>query len=85
MDEKRFLKYHFPDLEKHAALPANFEFIQLFTGITIDEQGKSEQLIEPDTIHAKAYQIPSMKLYPIFHKPISKFIIINHKDGNFTK
>jgi hypothetical protein len=85
MNEKRFLKYHFPLLVNNTRLPANFEFIQLYTGISLDEQGQSKRYIEPDKIHAKAYQVPAINLYPAFHKPISKFVLIADDDDQCSK
>lgn len=70
MEEKRYLKYHFPELENPPELPANFRYVQLYIGITIDEEGFGKPLDEVDTIYVKDYQVPAFDLYPVFHKPI---------------
>lgn len=74
MDEKRFLKFHFPFLNGNEIFPLGYNYTQLYTGLSITDNGKSEQLAMPETIHVPEYQIPEFELYPVFHKPISKFL-----------
>lgn len=82
MDEKRYLRFHFPEIaDDDPGLPANLQYAQLFTGLGVDEMGWAKPLAEIATIFVEAYQVPEFELYPAFHKPISKFITI--ADGDF--
>ena len=74
--ESRYLKYHCPEIQNRMELPANYQFIQLFTGISINEKGQAIPYNEEKKIVAKEYKIPEIYLYPVFHKPISKCFII---------
>jgi len=76
-DKKRYLKYHFPEIEDCGKLPVNYSFIQLFTGILNDEKGQGIPIAPDKTIGAHDYKIPEINLYPVFHKPISKCFTID--------
>lgn len=81
MNDKRYLKYHFPEIADTPGLPANLQYTQLFTGLSVDEKGRAKPFAEPATIFVEVYQVPAFDLYPAFHKPISKFITLT--DGDF--
>lgn len=71
-NKKRFLKYHFHELENCCSLPVNYSYIQLYTGILLDEKGEALPFENEKTIVASAYKIPEINLYPVFQKPISR-------------
>jgi hypothetical protein len=70
--EKRFLKFHFPEIANNEKLPSNYCNIQLFTGLEHDKNGIASEIQEDILIVASEYKIPKIRLYPVFCKPISK-------------
>lgn len=85
MSKNRYLKHHFPVIENNENLPVNYKFTQLYTNISVDEQGIGLPLEGSKTIFVRDYQIPEFGLYPAFHKPISKFLTITSNEEEFKK
>ncbi len=79
---KRYLKYHFPEIEDNRALPVNYKDIQLYVGIESNENGKEKACPPEKKIVSGEYKIPKINLFPVFHKPISKCFIINVNESN---
>ncbi len=85
MNKNRFLKNKFPAIGNNENLPVNYKFTQLYTNLSIDEQGFGLPLEDAKTIFVQKYQIPAFGLYTSFHKPISKFLEIPSDDKEFKK
>lgn len=73
-NEKRFLKYHYPKIKNNEKLPVSYQYIQLYSIVSTDEQGVGKDVELPIKISVADYQIPEIELHPAFYKPISKCI-----------
>lgn len=78
--EKRYLKFHFSNLEHEAVFPANYQFIQLYTNLEVSKQGRGIPIKLNKKIKVNPYKIPEVNLFPSFCKPISKCFEIDDYD-----
>jgi hypothetical protein len=79
-DPRRLLKFHYSELDQNPDLPVSLNFTQIFTGLVLNDDGQVYQPAQPERIYVSRYQIPEIELYPVFHKPISKFYAVSHDD-----
>ncbi|MBN8677663.1 MAG: hypothetical protein J0M29_05515 [Chitinophagales bacterium] len=73
--KKRLLKHYLPDILNGPNLPANYQFAQLFTLSSINENGTGDiSSLDSLYIEVSDYQTEKYTLMSTLGKPISKII-----------
>lgn len=75
MKSKLLFSNYYPNTLTSEALPANYQYIQLYTFVKFDEKGRAIKPIPPKRISVKRYKLSEMEISNILLKPISKILL----------
>jgi hypothetical protein len=73
MQNNRYLKYYFSELENNPKLPLCLSFTQIYTGIQISEDGNFKA-IDGWSLEDNDFDVPSIEVNRVIYKPLTRTI-----------